>query len=453
MLDLKKLWDDALADIELTIPKAQYSTWFSRTRAVKHDSGTIYLGVPNSFVKEWLVSKHHKLILKSLRQIEPDIRALEYLIVQTEDLHRPRPTTPTSKPPQAAGQLEMAEIYINRDDNLNPKYIFDSFVVGPFNELAHAATQAVVKKLGLVYNPLFIYGPTGVGKTHLLQSAGNHIKHHTPQKKVYYVTSEQFLVDYINSLQNNRGNLFKEKYRKYDMLIMDDVQFLAGKDKIQEELFHLFNNFSENNKQIIFSSDKPPHHIPNLEDRLRSRFAGGMIVDVARPDYESRLAILNSKVRHAEFQPGDEVIKYLAENIQDSIRELEGSLNTIICQCQLKNRPMTVVEVKQLIKNNIKPKKMLSLKNLAEVVANFYNIPEKSLYDRSRKKEVVKPRQVIMFLMREDFNSSYPFIGQKMGGRDHTTVIHAYEKIKSDLKVDNSLNQEVEQIRLMLYAE
>jgi chromosomal replication initiator protein len=237
------------------------------------------------------------------------------------------------------------------------------------------------------------------------------------------------------------------------MLIMDDVQFLAGKDKIQEELFHLFNNFSENNKQIIFSSDKPPHHIPNLEDRLRSRFAGGMIVDVARPDYESRLAILNSKVRHAEFQPGDEVIKYLAENIQDSIRELEGSLNTIICQCQLKNRPMTVVEVKQLIKNNIKPKKMLSLKNLAEVVANFYNIPEKSLYDRSRKKEVVKPRQVIMFLMREDFNSSYPFIGQKMGGRDHTTVIHAYEKIKSDLKVDNSLSQEVEQIRLMLYTE
>ena len=451
MTDTKQLWDGALADIELSLSKAHYSTWFRNTRIVRQDGGIIYLGVPTSFAKEWLFTKYHKFILRALRLVEPDIRSVEYLIVKSEEPPKPKPVNQTGVAP--AGQMAMTELYINREDNLNPRYLFDSFIVGPFNELAHAATQAVAKRLGKVYNPLFIYGGTGLGKTHLIQALGNQVKAGSPGKKVYYLTSEQFVVDYVNSVRVNQVNQFKEKYRKYDVLIMDDIQFFSNKDKTQEELFHLFNHFYENSKQIIFSSDKPPKHITNLEDRLRSRFEGGMIVDIARPDYESRLAILQSKLKSAAFCPTPEVVAYLASIVQDSIRELEGSLNSIVCQSQLKNRNLSLLEVKSLVKNNLKPKKTVSVKNVAEIVANFYNISEKSLYDRTRKKEVVKPRQMIMYLLREDFNSSYPFIGQKLGGRDHTTVIHAYEKVKNDLKGDNLLTQELEQIRLLLYNE
>jgi len=285
----------------------------------------------------------------------------------------------------------------------------------------------------------------------LIQSIGNHIKRQNESKKIFYLTSETFSTDYVNSVINNKVHQFKEKYRKYDVLIMDDVQFFSNKDKTQEELFHLFNNFYENNKQIVFSSDKPPKYIQNLEERLRSRFEGGMIVDVGRPDYESRLAILRSKVRNNNLQISDEVVEFLASVVQDSIRELEGALNSVICQSQTKNKNLSVTEVKALIKNSIKPQKTISVKDVISVISNFYNIEEKILYEKTRRKEIVKPRQVIMYILREDFNTSYPYIGQKMGGRDHTTVIHAYEKIKEDMKKDSLLNQEIDQIRVMLY--
>ncbi len=448
MLDHKMLWENALVEIELEVSRANFGTWFKNTRIVKDDSGIIYLGVPNAFVKDWLLKKYHRSILKSLRNLMPEIRSIEYLIAKSEEDEGssiPNPITIVSP------QMDLAEMYTNREDNLNPKYVFDSFIVGPFNELAHAAAQAVVKKIGQIYNPLFIYGGTGLGKTHLIQSVGNFVKKNNPGKKVFYVTSEQFTIDYVNSMQNNRGNLFKEKYRKYDILIMDDVQFLSNKERTQEELFHLFNNFHENNKQIIFSSDKSPKYIPNLEERLRSRFEGGMIVDISKPDYESRLAILRNKTNQNQLNIAGETLEYIAEVIQDNIRELEGCLNTVVCQSQLKNRHLGLNEVKTLIKNNIKPKKMVSVKDVADIVANFYNINEKHLYEKTRKKEVVKPRQVIMYILREDFNTSYPYIGQKLGGRDHTTVIHAYEKVKRDLQSNEQLHQEIDQIRNLLY--
>lgn len=448
MVDHKTLWENALVEIELGVSRANFGTWFKNTRIVKDDSGVIYLGVPNAFVKDWLLKKYHRSILKSIRTLMPEVRAVEYTIAKTEGDGGSSVISPA---PPVSPQMDLAEMYTNREDNLNPKYVFESFIVGPFNELAHAAAQAVVKKIGQAYNPLFIYGGTGLGKTHLIQSVGNDIKKNNPGKKVFYVTSEQFTVDYVNSMQNNRGNLFKEKYRKYDVLIMDDVQFLSNKERTQEELFHLFNSLHENNKQIIFSSDKSPKYIPNLEERLRSRFEGGMIVDISKPDYESRLAILREKTRQNQLNIAAETLEYIAEVIQDNIRELEGCLNIIVCQSQLKNRHLGLNEVKTLIKNSIKPKKMVSVKNVADVVAGFYNINEKHLYEKTRKKEVVKPRQVIMYLLREDFNTSYPYIGQKLGGRDHTTVIHAYEKIKKDIQNNEQLHQEIDQIRNLLY--
>ncbi|MEA1929540.1 MAG: chromosomal replication initiator protein DnaA [Patescibacteria group bacterium] len=451
-LDSKKLWDDTLAGIEVEVSKASFGTWFSKTRVIKQDGSTLVIGVPNHFVRDWLSDKYHTLILRSLRQLEPTVRGVEYIIAPRATNDQQTPIKPTVKP-SFSNQLNLEELYTSREDNLNPKYIFDSFVVGPFNELAHAACQAVTKKVGQVYNPLYIYGGTGLGKTHLIQAVGNYIKKHHPNKKVFYVTSEQFGVDYVNSVRNNRANQFKEKYRKYDVLIMDDVQFFSNKDRTQEELFHLFNHYHEHNKQILFSSDKPPKQIVKLEERLRSRFEGGMMVDVIKPDYESRLAILNSKLTASPFSLEKEVIEYVANAIQDSIRELEGTVNSIVCQCQLKKRNLNLNEVKNLIKNNVKPKKTIAVKDVANIVANFYNINERYLYEKTRKKEVVKPRQVIMYILREDFNTSYPYIGQKMGNRDHTTVIHAYEKIRQDLKDNSLLSQEIEQIRLLLYKE
>jgi chromosomal replication initiator protein len=269
---------------------------------------------------------------------------------------------------------------------------------------------------------------------------------------VHYLSAEKFTIECVDAIRNNKAHIFKEKYRKYDVLIMDDIQFLSGKDKTQEEVFHLFNTLYDNNKQIIFSSDKAPKQIQGIEDRLKSRFEGGMIADISLPEYESRLAILKNKTRTLNINAPEEIIEYIASVVQNNIRELEGVLNLVIVQTQLRKRDLTITDVKQLIKNNVKPQKSISINDVIKTIANFYNIDEKELYQKTRKKEVVKPRQVIMYILREDFNTSYPYIGQKLGGRDHTTVIHAYEKIKGDLVRDNLLSQELEQIKSILYG-
>ncbi|MCE9628482.1 MAG: chromosomal replication initiator protein DnaA [Candidatus Vogelbacteria bacterium] len=451
MVNNKTLWDGVLAEMELTLSRANFGTWFRHTHIYKQDDGVVYISVPNAFVRDWLTNKYHKAILSSLRTHAPEIRSLEYIIAKLGDNQNKQATQQMESTPSTENTLGLQDLYINKESNLNPKYTFDTFVTGPFNEVAYAAAQAVIKNPGTNYNPLFIYGNTGLGKTHLIQSIGNYLKKLNVNKKVYYITSENFTIDYVNLVRSGKGNYFKEKYRKYDLLIMDDIQFFSGKEGTQEELFHLFNNFYENNKQIVFSSDKSPKFIDNIDDRLRSRFEGGMIVDVIKPDYESRLAILQTKAQTMNFDVPKEVLEYVASTVQDNVRELEGSLNTILCQSQAKKRMLTVSEIKNLIKNNIKPKKTISIKDVMKIVADFYNIEERFLYEKTRRKEVVKPRQIIMYLLREDFSTSYPYIGQKLGGRDHTTVIHAYEKIKTDLKVNQILTQEIEQIRTLLY--
>jgi len=449
-MDNKELWSKALVDIELEVSKANFSTWFKNTRITKQDGGTVYVGVQNEFVRDWLSNKYHSSILRVLRETSSDVKNVEYVIAKEDSVDKG--STLVKKDvfsPFINNELPLADTYIGKEDGLNPRYTFDSFVIGPFNELAYAAAQAVLKKPGIMYNPLFIYGATGFGKTHLTQGIGNGIKKQNPTRKVQYVSSEKFSTDYVNALQNNRVGDFKDKYRNFDVLIMDDIQFLVGKEKTQEELFHLYNALYENNKQIIFSSDKHPNYINGLEDRLKSRFGSGMIVEITMPEYESRLAILNEKLKQQQVIIPEEIVSYIAETIQASIRELEGTLNLIVCQSQLKNKPLSLNEIKTLIKNNAKPTKPVSIKDIVKTVTTFYNIDERFIYEKTRRKEVVKPRQVLMYILRQDFNISYPLIGQKLGGRDHTTVIHSCEKIKVDIKNDTILLQEIDQIRAL----
>ena len=442
-VDVKQLWDDALVKIELAITTANFKTWFRDTHFVSLEDGTATVGVPSVFVKDWLQDKFQTMILKTLRDLTPHVRSVEYIVAQRNERKQE-----STKNQTVNAALPLEEYYINKSDNLNPKYSFDTFVVGPYNALAHAAAKTVSDKPGITYNPLFIYGKTGHGKTHLIQAVGNHIK--KTGKKVFYVTSERFAVDYFNSLQSGSANNFKDRYRQYDVLIMDDVQFLATKEKTQEELFHLFNALHDNNKQIVFSSDIHPALLNGMEERLQSRFAQGMIVDLPAPDIESRAAILRAKAAQNSITLADDVVDHLAQTIEGNVRELEGALNSIMCQSQLMGRVLSIDEVRTIIKNSSRPRKTLAITDVVEKVARYYDIDHASIYEKTRRKEVVKPRQIIMYILREDFQISYPAIGKKLGGRDHTTVIHSCEKIKNQLKTDTELEEEITQVRLLL---
>ena len=445
MTTTKELWENALVELELTISKPNFNTWFKDTHIVRVEDGSVYLGVPSQFARDWLSTKFHKDIVRSLRMLSESVRNVEYVISRGAKRAQEEPRVVPPPP------TELALEPVHQKTSLNPRFTFSSLVVGPFNELAHAAAQAVVRKPGIAYNPLFIYGPTGLGKTHLIQAIGNHFRVQAPDRKVYYVTSERFSMDYVSALQAGKVQSFKEKYRQYDLLIMDDVQFLAGRDKIKEEFFHLFNFLHDNNKQLVFSSDQHPNVIQNLEDRLKSRFSAGMIVSVTPPDHQSRLAIIRTKASAHNFILPDDVLEYLATTIEGNVRELEGALNTLMIQFEMRGEPLTISDVKTLLRGQgAAAKKAVSVQEVVKTIANFYGVEEGSIYEKTRRKEVVRPRQVIMFLLREDFRISFPTIGDKLGGRDHTTVIHSCEKIKNDLRSDSVLSNELHQIRLML---
>jgi chromosomal replication initiator protein len=449
MMTNRELWQNALVQIELGTSETSFKTWFRNTDIAGRENGVVQVAVPSKIVKEWLMEKHHKLVLKALRTLDNTVRAVEYTV------HRapPSPERKPARPPVAENaSFDMQALYIDKRDNLNPRYTFETFVVGPFNQLAHAAAKAVLERPGLAYNPLFIYGATGHGKTHLIQAIGNYFKKQHANKKVLYVTSERFAVDYINAVRAGRANSFKDQYRQYDVLIMDDVQFIANTEKTQEELFHLFNALHDNNKQIVFSSDKHPAFLPGLEDRLKGRFSSGMIAEIPEPDVESRIAIIKAKIEQHGFSIPDDIIQYIAENVRGNIRELEGVLNMIVCKSQLKGKAISHADVRALIKHNVKPSKGVSVDEVVRRIAQYYEVAEKSIYEKTRKKEVVKPRQIIMYILREEFGVSYPSIGEKLGGRDHTTVIHSCEKIKEEMKANISLEQELDHIRALIHA-
>lgn len=447
-MDPHELWEYVLTQVELSISPANFNTWFRDSFIVKIEDGIVYVGVPSQFFKDWYLKKFHMLLLKIVRSVSHEYRNIEYQIVK--DDRRKQKTEHKRPVQQPTVEMPLNDFYINKTDNLNPRYTFETFVIGSFNELAYAAAQAAIKQPGLTYNPLFIYGDTGRGKTHLIQAIGNQFKKLYPNRKVFYLTSETFGQDYANAVQTGSTNRFKDKYRQYDLLIMDDIQFFSKKDKTQEELFHLFNALHDNNKQIIFSSDRPPSAIPDIADRVRGRLSSGMTIDISEPDTESRMAIVRKKAANNGIILSDEVVEYIATSVSGSIRELEGVINSVVCHTQVKGVPPDIAEVRQSLRSFSRPTKTVSVKHVVSKVAEFYGIDEESIYEKTRRREVVRPRQVIMYLLREDFNVSYPAIGTRLGGRDHTTVIHSCEKVKREVATDPELAKEIQDIRTLL---
>ncbi len=443
-VDPKNLWEECLSNLEKIVSRPNFTTWFKQTHIVKIEEGVVSIGVPNEFAKDWLYNKFHKVILKTLVEHASFIKNVEFTVSKYEANVEPRIVNPKQVITQS---LPIQDMYVNKEDGLNPRYTFDNMIVGSFNELANAGAQAVVRSPGMLYNPYFIYGNTGLGKTHMIEAVGNSIKKNFPEKKVYYTSAEKFVIECVGSIQNKTMNTFKDKYRNYDVLIMDDIQMIGKGEKVQDELFHLFNMLYEANKQIVFSSDKHPNYIPGLEDRLRSRFSQGMIVDVHEPDYESRVAIIRANLSKLGVGIPTESVEYIAASVEGNIREIEGNVKTIALQADIKKRNLTLQEIKDVIRNSVKSQKQISVEEVVKVISSFYHLDSASIYEKTRRKEVVHVRQIIMYILREDFNLSFPLIGQKMGGKDHTTVIHSYEKIKQELETNTGLMSEMERIR------
>lgn len=440
-MDNEELWHAVLAQIQLNISQANFATWFKNTQIISKKNGAVLISVPNSYAKEWLEQKYNKNIFKILHSLDEEIKEIK-CEVGKEGLKFFKKTQNVSL---ESGQLEFQEFKIDKETNLNPRYVFGNFIVGPFNELAQAAASAVAQSPGQVYNPLFIYGGVGLGKTHLLQAAGNEIFKNFPQKKIKYIPSEKFVSEVISGIRNQQIEKIRSIYQATDVLIIDDVQFLAGKEKTQEEFFYAFNSLYEKNKQIILSSDRPPKIIPSLAERLRSRFEGGMIADISFPDTETRIAILKVKCQERKFDFSEEILNYIASNIQRNIRELEGALNILIAYQRLNGSAGLDLKIAQsLLKNLISsPKRFLNVKKIIKTVAEFYDLKENELISVSRKQEIVRPRQIAMYLLREELKSSFPFIGRRFGGKDHTTAIHAYEKVAKEVKKNGDLNEEI----------
>jgi len=445
----EELWQATLAQIQLNISPASFATWFKNTKIIGQEKGKVVISVTNSFAKEWLQNKYGKVILKILHELDPRIKEVNYKTGKSKVkiFNRGSVVLP------GEGQLDLQGFQAQKETNINPRYTFESFVIGPFNELAQAAAWAVAKEPGKVYNPLFIYGRVGLGKTHLLQAIGNEIIKNFPGKKVKYIPSERFTSGVVSAIRKHNIENFKAKHREIDVLILDDVQFLAGKEKTQEEFFHIFNHLYEQNKQIILSSDNPPKAISALAERLRSRFEGGMIADISYPDYETRMAILKNKCQERKIDLPDEILDYLASSIQKNIRELEGALARLSAYQNLNNQIPDTETVKSLLQNLIlSPKRMVTPKTIIKIVADFYDLKEKEILSSSRKREIVKPRQIAMYLIRQELKSSYPFIGRKFGGKDHTTAIHAYEKIAKEITKSRNVAEEISLIKQRVFS-
>lgn len=451
-MDKDRIWQSVLSELELQVSRPNFLTWLKNSRLIENQDGLVKVALPNHFAKEWVESKYHKLIWVSVKNFDESVKKVEFVVEGNLIKVTENKTPVPNKPQNNEKQLAFQEMRVDPETNLNPRYTLNSFIVGSSNELAHSAASAIINSIGTKYNPFFIYGGVGLGKTHLIQAVGNEIKSIYKNKvKVKYVTSEKFTNDVVTAIRNRRAEDIKAAYRYVDVLIIDDIQFIGGKEKTEEEFFHTFNALHENNKQIIISSDRAPKAIPILEERLRSRFEGGMITDIGFPDYETRVAIIRAKLQERGVVFDDSIADLIAKKIQRNIRELEGILNKLIFyqtnyqkQLDLANAEKIISDLLDKSSANINPNQII------KVVAGFFEISIDDLTGRARNKEFIEPRQISMYLLREMLNMSYPFIASKIGKRDHTTAIYAYKKICGDINKNNNLNEKILAIKEMV---
>jgi len=455
------IWQAVLAELELSpnISKANFNTWFKNTGIISNQNGEMIICVPSTFNQAWLEKKYHKMIVTSLERItRKPIKKMNYkvaninsLVQETAETTKETPSTQTEQPILTVPNKPFGGI---DKFGLNSKYVFERYVVGSGSELANAAAQAVVNKPGEAYNPLFIYGGVGLGKTHLLQAIGNEILKKNSSTNIMYASAERFSNDFISSVKEGNAKTFQNRYRNVDLLLIDDIQFISGKDRTQESFFHTFNELHQQNKQVVMTSDRPPKAIPALEDRLKSRFEWGMIVDIAPPDLETRIAVLQKKCAEMNVNLESKVLQAIATAIHKNVRELEGALNKIMAFHQLKNTEPTAESVKVLL-TSIEMQSMqrsTTPQGIIETVCSFYEVPIEDILGPSREKRFSMPRQIIMNLLRQELNLSYPAIGNELGGRDHTTAMHADNKIRLKVDSDLKLKQEIELIKQKLYV-
>lgn len=447
----QQLWQAILGDLEITLSKANFNTWFKNTGIVEKADDYMVVGVPSNFTKDWISSKYQASLLKALKSIAPEVKTIKYYVGHFKE-STPQQESQAIKA-EKQGKDGQKQTQNTQVGNINSQYTFETFVIGQNNELAHAASTAVAKNPGSQYNPLFIYGGVGLGKTHLMHAVGNKLLASNPSLKILYVTSEKFTNDYIASISHKRIDEFKKQYRNVDMLLIDDIQFIAGKEQTQEEFFHTFNELRDKGKQIILTADRLPKDIPSIEGRLVSRFEWGMVADIGAPNLETRIAILQTKLSKKGVEVSKEVIEFIAENIVNNIRELEGALNKLLIYQQIENKPLTLDQAKTILASIVNAKKKaVTLSKIAESVANFYSITMEDLLKQSRRKEYVKPRQTAMYIARKELGSSFPSIGEFFGGRDHTTVMHGVEKVEKAVDANDGIKQEVELILEKIYT-
>ena len=464
-MDAKQVWRAALGELQISLSPANYETWLRDTALVDVDDQRFRISVPNGFAKDWLENRYRSLISQTLARIVGYSVQVEFIVSPDE-----RPATEVgaangnghatvgSSPRATTVRLESTRVGGGTDGaspNLNPRYTFANFIVGSANRLAHAASLSVAERPGHAYNPLFLYGGVGLGKTHLMHAIGNQVIAKFPRKRVVYATSEKFTNEFITSIQQGKIDDFRGRYRRIDLLLIDDIQFIADKERTQEEFFHTFNAIHEDGKQIVLSSDRPPKAILTLEERLRSRFEWGLIADLTAPDLETRIAILRSKAEEQGVPITSDVIEFIARKVVSNIRELEGALNRIVAYASMGALPISI-ELAQAVLSNVlyNPKKrQVTPERIAKAVADYYGVQMDALRGQKRDKAIVLPRQIAMFLMREETDVSLLRIGAELGGRDHSTVLHACDKITRESANNDELRREIAAVRELIYAD
>lgn len=460
----EELWQAALGELELALSRASFATWFKNTFISSFENNRIIISVPNLIYKSWFENKYNNEIKKTLQKMTgAPIAEIIYKVEQRQNIAPKPPVAATFAPREtvvigAMSEPEIKTAFSEQKEKpnrfgLNPRYTFENFIVGKGNELAHAACQAAAARPGKAYNPLYLYGGVGLGKTHLLHAVGHEILHNNQDANILYLTCEKFTNDYVYSVRRQKMDDFREKYRKVDLLLIDDIQFITGKEGTAEEFFHTFNALHQSDRQIIISADRPPKGIPDLEDRLRSRFEWGMTADVMPPDLETRIAILESKCQEKQYNLDKRILQYIALNIQNNIRELEGVLIKILAFHQLRNIPPSFETIKNIVSGFIpqKQKKNITIKHLMQAICDFYNLEMDEILSQTREKKIAYPRQILMYLIKEEIKMSLPAIGKELGGRDHTTVLHAHRKIGKELENNLRLKQELELIKQNIY--